>query len=254
MSPHGGIRRGEPRARTLRGFTLPELLVTIAIIGILALLLTGVVGKFREISGKAKSLSNLKQLAVANSVYMGEHNGEFPFSPLYSGFYGSTFLWQLLFPYVQENPNVFRSPADKRVFTPASTAGLRYLPGTSEATKKKLQNLCSYGSNDNITGGRGFFNPPANRGITRLQHVKVPLSTVVLFFDGNLNVPDYFSIANGAGSYTFNRDWPNPAVDRYGGGACFVFLDGHGAWLPTSEAPAEWKADFQGVTFLPYKN
>ncbi len=234
-------------------FTLIELLVVVSIIGILVALLMSPARRMLDNAGKAKSLSNLKQLATAHASYMGDHEGEFAFYKKYPGFYGSDYLWQLIFPYLGENSAVFRSPGDKRRVVAQDYNQTEFLPGTSDQTKEKLKGLCSYGSNDYITGGRGFFG--ANNGITRIQQIsEVPLSRIVLFFDSNLDYNGYRTIGRGGGSYTFNRDWPNPAVDRHGGGAAFVFLDGHGAWLPTGKAPAEWRTDFMDATFLPLKN
>lgn len=236
-----------------KGFTLLEILVAISIIAILVILLMSPAQRLLTNAGRVKSLSNLRQLAVAHTTYIGEHEGEFAFYQKYSGFYGSYYLWQLLFPYVGENAAVFRSPGDKRKIVPADYNLTDFLPGTSAETKEKLKGLCSYGSNDYITGGHGFISG-SNKGITRLQQIsEVPLSKIVLFFDSNLDYDGYRSIGHGGGSYTFNRDWPNPAVDRYGGGAVFVYLDGHGGWLPTSKAPPSWQTDFMDATFLPFK-
>jgi prepilin-type N-terminal cleavage/methylation domain-containing protein len=61
--------------RHTRGFTLIELLTVIAIIGILAAILIPAIGKVRDHSNKAKSLSNLRQIQVANALYANGNNG-----------------------------------------------------------------------------------------------------------------------------------------------------------------------------------
>lgn len=60
-----------------QGFTLIELLTVIAIIAILAAILIPAVSKVRAQSYKAKSLSNLRLLQVANSLYATENDGRF---------------------------------------------------------------------------------------------------------------------------------------------------------------------------------
>ncbi len=62
----------------LRAFTLVELLVTIAIIGILVILSTVAVRKAMDKSLAAKCMGNLKQVGVALNVFIGENNGKVP--------------------------------------------------------------------------------------------------------------------------------------------------------------------------------
>ncbi|WP_269538623.1 type II secretion system protein [Cerasicoccus fimbriatus] len=61
-----------------RAFTLVELLVTVAIVGVLAALLIPAVGKVRFAADKSQSTSNIRQLAAANLLYANDHGS---FSP-----------------------------------------------------------------------------------------------------------------------------------------------------------------------------
>ena len=61
-----------------RAFTLVELLVAIAVIGLLAMLVVPAVERARESARTAACASNLRQLAAAALAYAGEHRGQFP--------------------------------------------------------------------------------------------------------------------------------------------------------------------------------
>ena len=77
MTP-GPIRRSVPsRAARADGFTLIELLVVVAIIAILAGMLLPVLGRARDKARAAACQSNLRQLALAASMYDSDH-GVYP--------------------------------------------------------------------------------------------------------------------------------------------------------------------------------
>jgi prepilin-type N-terminal cleavage/methylation domain-containing protein/prepilin-type processing-associated H-X9-DG protein len=65
-------------SRRRRGFTLIELLVVIAIIGILAAMVFPVFARARESARKAVCLSNVKNIALAVQMYLGDYNDTFP--------------------------------------------------------------------------------------------------------------------------------------------------------------------------------
>ena len=60
------------------GFTLIELLVVIAIIGILASMLLPVLAKAKQKANDVKSMSNLKQVALAMQMYVGDNDETYP--------------------------------------------------------------------------------------------------------------------------------------------------------------------------------
>ncbi len=68
--PAGSPRR--PKAR--HGFSLVELLVAIAIIGILLALGAGALGQAKEAARAAKCAHSLSQLGVATQLYLGDHS------------------------------------------------------------------------------------------------------------------------------------------------------------------------------------
>ncbi len=60
-----------------KGFTLVELLVSIAIIGLLAALLLPALGRARASAQQVKGKNNLRQLFLANTMYASEHDGHY---------------------------------------------------------------------------------------------------------------------------------------------------------------------------------
>lgn len=61
-----------------RAFTLIELLSVIAVIGVLSAILIPVVGKMRTQANLSESVSQLRQIGVAFSLYAQDHNGVYP--------------------------------------------------------------------------------------------------------------------------------------------------------------------------------
>src|SRR5262249_49244307 len=79
-SPMSGTPRPVTRARS--GFTLVELLVVVAVIGVLAALLLPTLAQARESARRTACASNLRQIGMALRVYVDDHDGLYPVLPL----------------------------------------------------------------------------------------------------------------------------------------------------------------------------
>lgn len=90
------------------GFTLFELLIVIATIGVLAAILLPALARGRESVRRASCLNNLAQLGTILHIYATEHGGQLPWS---GGAGDGTCLLGLIGDYTRE-PGIFVCPSD----------------------------------------------------------------------------------------------------------------------------------------------
>ena len=189
-----------PRTRRRAAFTLIEILVVIAIIGILAAILFPVFARARENARRSSCQSNLKQIGLGALQYVQDYDEHFPLGLWVDGAGGHHTSFDNIQPYLKST-QVGICPSDSE---PPDVD--LHLPGSMPV---------SYTSNDKITTAPIFGdpNPPSLAEIQ--QSARLPL-----IWDAINTSSDPFM--------------PNVEVmRRHLEGANCAFADGHVKWIKT---------------------
>jgi prepilin-type N-terminal cleavage/methylation domain-containing protein/prepilin-type processing-associated H-X9-DG protein len=146
-------------------FTLVELLVVVAIIGVLVALLLPAVQYARETSRRMKCLNNLHQIGLGILMYANNYGGQFPCT--YDEGLGASWI-VLVAPYVENVDDVRLCPDDplEEARVQANVAGIR---GTSYVVNEYVAH---------VTG-----NPPVipNLSVMNINAMRDTHSLIVLF-------------------------------------------------------------------------
>jgi prepilin-type N-terminal cleavage/methylation domain-containing protein/prepilin-type processing-associated H-X9-DG protein len=265
---NGQLHRKTRRTPHGRGFTLIEILVVIAILGILASILLPVFEQAREKARTASCQSNLKQIGLAFAQYMQDYDSTYPrlracYPPTGEGngttpdggasfYYGwASFaldpyiksiqiFWCPSIVYDQENdPSgyAFTSYFYNAWLSTTSSASLTNLATGSEPSRK--ESTLAFPANTILSGD----------GVAR-NYATAPIKQDGFFGSGA-------SFANGAGTTAWRTGvgwlsgnyWSN---QRHLSGCNYLFADGHVKWLlPDNVKPSGTPASTSNVAFQP---
>lgn len=220
-----------------RAFTLIELLVVIAIIAILAAILFPVFAQAKAAAKKASCMSNQRQLGIALSMYMTDHDDMCfffahavdlsrtqPNAPF--GATRENRWWNQIMPYRGNSQEILRSPSDQ---------GQKPWPGEDGSAPDKPLVKRSYVANRAAEG-------------LNLSAVDRPSEIVVIAIKGSIFDDSWFEPPkNLYNKVSGGVDLGQPvlAMDLQNGGSNATFFDGHAKWI----SKGTWLSDACG---LPY--
>ena len=148
----GNMDSDRPPRSGAAGFTLVELLVVIAVIGVLVALLLPVLGRAKEQANRVACMNNLRQLAKGMQMYGGDNQWYFPGSAVHDdlglGPFASDWIhWEAsrklsegaLAKYVGSDPRLYRCPSDDAEAHPLA---LKWGPNTFQPTEPYFYSYC----------------------------------------------------------------------------------------------------------------
>lgn len=206
-----------------RGFTLIELLAVIAIVGVLAGIIIGSVGKARSMAYQTKCLAHLRATYTAAQLYSADHKGTIvPGSLKNEGDAGTCELWSVrLFPYFGQVTNAasatFACPRweDDKVSASAYNWGyaMNLTPAYEGASSTSQQKATSVITRKADGGHTGTIFLTAN-----ITH---PAKRLFFTDSSQWHV-------RGQQVMPANPGQTLAAYDRHGAGRCnVIFFDGH---------------------------
>ena len=226
-----------------RAFTLIEILVVIAIIGILSAILFPVLSRARENGRKTVCLSNLKQLGIAFQQYTQDSRGKYPLAGQYQH-------WAKGGHWVTGGEGgVAKDFTDAQKGLADPTAPFALVPGHEAYPQNSVGALATYTKSAGIyvcpsapDGNVKKLSYSMNCALAGLSNVRVrnPGDIVVLVDEGRTLNDGYFW----ATSDSLSTD---ALFDGHNGGGNLLYADGHVKFMKSAEVTADFKYRMTGT-------
>ncbi|MCH8979237.1 MAG: prepilin-type N-terminal cleavage/methylation domain-containing protein [Armatimonadetes bacterium] len=219
-----------------KAFTLIELLVVIAIIAILAAILFPVFSKAKDAAKKTKSISNMRQIAMASLMYAADYGDTLPMSaylkpPVPPDARPIIFsVYDAVHPYTK-NVKIFVSPSDAE--SPGQNWKLR-LNAINFTIPPEGVEIVSYAPNLGLFGENFCGTPLARFSKVFIQSALPDPVGTIMFFDG------YIKKLASPLDLTYNNFM---GVARHSEGLVINYADGHAKFYRWNGIPGGGTTD-----------
>jgi prepilin-type processing-associated H-X9-DG protein/prepilin-type N-terminal cleavage/methylation domain-containing protein len=229
------------REGLVAAFTLLELLVVVAIIGILSALLLPALARTKALGQSVSCLSNLRQLALAGSLYVDDAHDALPYNlgsaeirqkvakGIFQNWTSSVMSWELeadntnttllteggIGPYTSRAVGIYRCPADRVV------SDVQARQGWSTRVRSYSMNAMVGNAGEFSTSGANVNNP-YYRQFFSLTQIPEPSQIFVFIEEHPDSINDGYFI-----NKFYIRRWMDLPASLHGGRANLTFADGH---------------------------
>lgn len=230
---------GAQRAR--HGFTVVELLVVVAVIGILASMLLPAIARASGQGRQVFCQNNLRQLGIGWTLYAQDHDDRITYNlgsteikaMLARGqrhnWANSLMNWELdasntnhllntqasMGPYVAANARVFRCPSDMAL------SRIQRAAGWSHRTRTYSMNAMVGNAGEFTVGGTNVNNPAYQQFMT-MAEIKAPALIFAFIEEHPDSINDGYFLNKG-----YSAEWYDLPASFHNDGANLAFADGH---------------------------